>query len=272
MSVVRVGLICTAVLTGCGGALPALSTSQTPETVLEQARARPSPDPVQARYHLKIRSKPMELAGSTGGALIFDRPGQGHLAVLGPLGAPLVTLTSDGTGLAVDLVRDRRHLLGLDAETVMREVTGGIVGIDDLFGILIGDIPLDEARIKSQVEREDGTAQLVLQGPRKSTLMVILNPETGTPISMVAIGKAGRRLLVAEYEPFVAHDGDQWVPSVVHVEVPQLELTVDLRFKWWKTLDAVPDVFSLDAPDGVRSESLEEVMGAWSRNLLGGLR
>jgi hypothetical protein len=269
---VRIRLLCAAVLAGCGGTLPGVATVQRPESVLEQARARPSPDPVQARYHLKVRSKPMDLAGSTGGALILDRPGQGHLAVLGPLGAPLMTLTSDGVGLAVDFVRDGRHLVGGDAESVVRDVTGGIVGIDDLFGILIGDIPLDDARIQSQSEREDGTVQLVLQGPRKSTLMAILNAGSGTPVSLVAIGRTGRRLLVAEYEPFVPHDGDLWVPSVVHVEVPQLELTVDLRFKWWKTLDTVPDVFSLDAPAGVRTESLEEAMGAWTTDLLGGLR
>ena len=206
------------------------------------------------------------------GGSYFGWPGLGHLAVLGPLGSPLATLSSDGVGLAVDFTRSRRHIVGVDAEAVVREATGGVAGIDGLFGLLIGDLPLDEARIKSQEDLGEGRVQLALQGPRKSTLVAVLDAQTGTPVSLIALGRNQRRLLVAEYEPFEAHDDGHWVPTAVHIEVPQLELSLDLRFKWWKTLEDVPDVFSLDAPDGFATESLERAMGELTADLLGGLR
>ena len=266
-------LLLTLVLTfGCGRSLPPEDPSHIPESVLDMGRARPTPNPVRARYHLKVRSTPLDVAGSTGGALIFDRPGKGHLAVLGPLGAPLVTLTSDGVGLAVDFTRDKRHLVGVDAEAVVRETTGGIVGIDDLFGLLVGDLPLDDAKVRSTDLLENGQVQLVLQGPRKSTIVAVLDPTLGTPVSMVANDRNKRRLLAVSYEPFDTHEDGTLVPSTVDIEIPQLEMSVTLRFKSWKNLDEVPDVFSLDAPDGYRVESLERAMQSIGQDLLGGLR
>jgi len=271
MSVARI-LIGWLLVAGCGGSIPPIGGPPVPESALQLARARPTPDPVQARFQLKVRSKPLDVAGSASGALIFDRPGQGHLAVLGPLGAPLATLTSDGVGLAVDFTRSRRHIVGTDAEEVVREVTGGVAGVDDLFGLLMGDLPLDEAKVLSQAELESGRVQLILQGPRKTSLHVVLDTQTGTPVSLVALGRNQRRLLIAEYAPFVPHEESMWVPSELHLEVPQLELSVDLRFKWWKTLDEVPDVFSLDTPEGFVVESLERAMRGLAADLRGGLR
>jgi len=263
---------CMCLAIGCGGSLHPEAPSHQPESILEMGRARPIADPVQARYHVKVRSKPLNIAGSTGGALIFDRPGKGHLAVLGPLGSPLVTLTSDGAGLAIDFVRDKRHIVGLDAETVVRETTGGIVGVDDMFGLLIGDLPLDDAKVKSKALLEDGSVQLVLQGPRKSTIVAVLEPETGTPISLIASDRNKRRLLAAEYGPFDTHTDGTLVPSTVEIEVPQLEMSVELRFKWWKTLDEVPEVFGIETPEGFTVESLERAMQSWGKDLAGGLR
>ncbi len=259
-------------LIGCAGTLHPEAPAQTPQNVLDMARERPIPDPVQARFHIKVRSKPLDVAGGTGGALIFDRPGRGHVAVLGPLGAPLATLTSDGVGLAVDFMRAHRHLVGTDAESVVRETTGGIVGIDDMFGLLVGDLPLDDAKVKSRAKLEDGQVQLVLQGPRKSSISAVLDGATGAPISLIANDRNKRRLLEASYGPFETHGDGSLVPSTVNIEIPQLEMTLELRFKWWKTLDEVPDVFVLDAPDDFETESLERAMQTLTRDLLGGLR
>ena len=172
-------IVTTVVLLGCGRA-PATTTSASSSQVLEKARLRPTPDPVRARLHLKLKSAPMDLSSGTGAVLIIDRPGRGHLAVLGPLGSPLATLTSDGEALALALPREERLLQSPAAQTLLTDATEGMLGLDDLVGLVMGDLPFDDAKVKSRRPLDDGTVQVVLAGPDATRLDIVLEPVSYT--------------------------------------------------------------------------------------------
>jgi hypothetical protein len=101
------------------------------------------PDPLFARCTISVDAPSMGRSMSTGCALIVDRPGRAHLAVLGPFGGPLLTAQTDGEGLAVTLPREGLFLQG-DLASELERLTRGNVNVDDLVGALVGDPPEDD--------------------------------------------------------------------------------------------------------------------------------
>ncbi|MBT3222318.1 MAG: DUF4292 domain-containing protein [Proteobacteria bacterium] len=253
----RRGWLVFLIVVGCAsrGVKPAANVA--PESVLEMARARPVPATLQSRFNIKIRSKLLEVAGSTGGGLFTDRPGKGYLAILGPLGSPLLTVASDGQGLAATIPKNERYLVAEDAEAVLQEATGGVAGMDDVLALLVGDLPFDEAKVKSKKRLGDGLVLITFAGPSKTTVEAVLDGATGTPRQIVALGPKGQPVLTATYEPFADRDGNL-MPTQVEMLVPDLDLKVELKYKTWKVLEEAPDVFVLQAPDGYETESLED--------------
>lgn len=254
---------------GCSRGLkptPAVAVRATP---IETARARILPDPIQARFSIGIETAAKRFP-NTGGALILDRPGRGHLAVLGPLGGPLAILQTDGTGLALAISRERQHILAAEADAVLLGNTDGVIGLDALLGVLIGDVPMDDAPIRSERLLDDGNVEVVLGGPDESALTVVLDPARGTPVSLVAHDSSGQVVLTADYEPFEPFEkagGDPvavpvWVPTHLTLILPTFDASASLRFKSWRVpapdseaLD--PGVFDLAPPEGFSSLPME---------------
>lgn len=243
-------------LLACGPGPRSVDAAGSALQVVEQARARPTPDPVRARLHVALDSGTLDVAGGTGAVLITDRPGRGHLAILGPLGGPMATLTSDGVGLAVALPRDRRLLSSPEADAILREATEGLLGLDDLVGLLLGDLPFDQGEVKRQTLLEGGLVEALLEGPDGTRLVVVLEPRFATPVSATVYERTGRELLAATFEPFEPQPDGTVLPTRVGLVVAALALELDLRFKSWELLTEVPPVFDLTPPEGWSVEPL----------------
>jgi hypothetical protein len=99
----------------------------------------------------------------------------------------------------------------------------------------------------------------VLQGPNKTVVEALLEPIHGTPVQILARDKKGKVLLTADYGAFEEEDG-QLLPTEVHIAVPDLDLTVDLKYKNWKFPEEPPDVFTVAAPEGFLVEDLGEIV------------
>lgn len=243
---------------GCGRTLPAPAPAAQ-ASLLDAARARTVPARLLAKLSVQVRSEAMDVAGSSGGALILDRPGRGHVAVFSPLGGPLVTLQTDGTGLALALARERRHLVAAEADRVVREQTGGLVGIDEVLGLLVGDLPLDGLAPAGERRTADGDLEVVLEGPRGSRVVAVLDDPTAVPVSLVATDREGRIALRAAFAPFAAGADGVLLPTEVALAVPALDLDVELRYRSWTFPETVRDVFGLAPPEGFATGPLELV-------------
>jgi hypothetical protein len=201
--------------------------------------------------------------------VILSRPGRGHLAVLGPLGGPLATLQTDGTGAAVALARDRRHLVAADADQVLRALSRGVGGLDDLLGLFVGDLPLEGLTVVSEQPKTDGPYEIRLQGPEESDWLLGLDPVLATPVSLVVSDPTGAVMLDLGYAPFAPlAEGGPLVPTDFALALPKLGVTLDVRMKSWTVPDPMPDVFGLEVPDGFTSSPLEDTVRTWA-HLLG---
>lgn len=225
--------------------------------LVESARARPVPDRLQARFQIRLKSKPLDLSGTTGGGLQVDRPGRGRIVIFGPIGGTLATLQSDGEGMAATVTKDRTHLLARDGEALLREATGGAAGVDDLLALLIGDMPFDDATVRSATPIE-GAVRATLEGPDGIIVEADLDPDGSLPIQLVARDKQKSLLLEARYEGWTSLDGQQ-LPERVEVLVPAVDLSVNVRYQGWSRIEGEPS-FDLATPDGYREASLEQAV------------
>jgi hypothetical protein len=244
---------------GCGKTLkPPEPLADSPVTVLDLARARPVPDPVRSRFHVKLNSPTLDVSGSTGGGLLLDRPGRGRADVFGPMGSTLLTLATDGEVVTVLVLRLRRHLHANAAEEAVREVTRGAAGLDDLLGVLVGDLPFDEAEVREVTISAEGLAIAHLDGPNDTHLEAWLDRTTAAPVRLVARDSDGVELLTAEYGDFTATDDGALLPEEVMLHLPALQLTTTVRYRKWEVLESVDDeVFQPAVPEGFSSTPLE---------------
>lgn len=250
------------------------------QTPLESARSRPLPVRIQGKFSFTVRSERNDFAASTAGVVILDRatiPPRGHLAVLGPLGGPLATLQTSSGGASVALARQRQHLVAENAEHVLRETTSGVVGLDDLLGLFVGDLPLDAVSPRSEHVSEGGIAEVLLDGPEGTTLSLEIDTATATPRTLIARDKGGRVMLDVHYAPFGPQTLDAsalsppataevtlWLPTDLTVALPGLDLDLEVHMKSWSVPSPMPDVFGIDAPEGFSSSPLEDVLRQWA--------
>jgi len=247
---------------GCGKTLkPPEPLAESPVTLVDMARARPVPDPVRSRFHVRVDSTTFDLSGSTGGGAVLDRPGRGRLDVFGPMGSTLLTLASDGEAFSVLVVRERRHLHAAAAETAVREMTRGAAGLDDLLGILVGDRPVDDAGVREVTIGAEGHAIALLEGPNDTSVEAWIDRATATPVRLVARDGGGVELLTAEYGAFSATDAGDLLPEEVTLHLPALPLTATVRYRKWEVLEAVgAEVFQPDVPEDFSTTSLEQFL------------
>lgn len=252
-------------LVACPGRRPSGPVAGSPESVLQAARARAVPGLVKSRVTIKLRSKPLDVAATAGAGMVVVRPGQGRVDLFGPLGGSLVTVGSDGAGLSVLLVSQKKELVAADAEAVIRAATGGVASLDDAFAVLTGDLPFDDAHVREVdlLPPDDpvhpGFVRVRLDGPKQTTVELWLDPANATMRELTALDKKGDSLISATYDAYEPIGADL-MPTRVLLYVPSLDLEIDSRYKSWEVLASPPDALLPVVPDNFVVESLEEAI------------
>lgn len=246
----RVGILLIA-LAACRKPVPPPVVSGDALAALQQEVA----DPLRGRFSFKIDAEPLGLKGSTGGALIVDRPGRLHFAVLGPLGAPLATAQTDGERASIELRRDQQHFWAEAVEQTVRDWTGGELGVDDVVGMFLGQVPLPD----SPTDLVDGGETVSYSRGDAVTVTLAGSPLRPSEVRIVDDGVERLRL---RYDGWEAFDAGV-LPSGWALTVPALELSLDVRFKSFEPIEQAPDVFGTAAPPGFSSASWQAVAGAF---------
>ncbi len=211
-------------------------------------------DPLRGRFSFKIASEPLGLKGSTGGALIVDRPGRLHFAVLGPLGGPLATAQTDGERASIVIRRDARHYWADAVEATVREWTDEELGVDGVVGLFLGQVP--EPDPAELVATPDGGLRYERNG-----VQVVLEDTPLRPREVRLVEPDGTERLILRYEGFEVTEAGV-LPTAWSLAVPALELALDVRFKSFEPLEVAPEVFDTEAPQGFASARWEDVASA----------
>ncbi len=202
----------------------------------------------------KMRVEAPNQAASAPITIVLDRPDRSSLAVLGPLGGPLWTMTTVGSTLSVLDVRGRQQHLAIDAGQVLGDVLG--VDAPTLWGILVGDpVVLPPEGLPGPVP---GTRLSDLPLVSGRSLRILAEVPSGRPVHILALDVSGTPRASVHYGPFVAY-GNVALPSTVDVEVHELNLTVRLEFTGFNDTDPLPDVFSLVPPPGFTTSPLTDL-------------
>lgn len=240
-----VGLVAVLSATACKKQAPLPSVAEA--QLLEQLRDRPVPDPVQARFSIKMRSDTLKIhAPRLGGGLVVDRPDRAYLAVLDPLGSPVITLSTDGDRVVFVNNRDRQYVAQDDVRGALGTAARAEVRIEDLTGLLLGLLPVEDAQLSVRETTPEGL-HLVFTAPGGIEVDALIDPDTATPRRVSVHDAQGAEAVIATYEPYQIVEG-LLLPTAIVLRVPSVDLDLDLRFKTWRAIPEAPDVFSPVAP------------------------
>ena len=243
--------------TGCAKSGVVRGPRLEADTLLEMVRHRPVPDPTQARFSIKIRFAKQGInPPRLGGGLVVDRPSKAYLAVLDPVGSPVITVSSDGDRVVLMNNRDKQFVAQDDAEAALVAFTEGAVSLADLVDMLLGLLPLDQADVTSK-QTTDAGVKFSFDAPGGIVIGAWVDDTNGTPRRIEVDNAEGQRVVNAVYEPFELVDG-VLMPTEISIDGPIAEITMNLKYKTWKVLEAAPDVFTPTAPDNYAVLSFDD--------------
>ncbi len=258
-------LMVALVLAGCGGKKKVQLAQADPEAAVAAFRQAAPARTLRGRFKLKISGPGVE--GTTSAGLVINRPDQIRLDVNTPLGTPMLLLATDGKAMNAWVQKSATFFRGDDALNVLKELTGGVVGVADLLDILTGRLPLDGATVLDS-RPVPGGVQVVLGKEEVPgyRMRAVLDPRVALvrQIEVAAVDgpkptDLGKPVLKVRY-PDVMHSEGGFLPEEMSIDLPTLGWKVDLEFHTWDVLGVVPDVFVLQSPPGAAEKDLVETL------------
>jgi hypothetical protein len=244
-----------------------------PETVTLIARTRPMPQTLRARFSVRIQTE--SVSGTVPGSLLLDHPNRLRAEIYTPLGTPLMYLVSDGEGIHAWDQRQQTFYRGEYAGLVLRHLTGGAVGLDDLLSVLTARLPMPDSEIlyTGRTVFAEGGVELMMVGPDEMSIRTVVHSSTGVVQRLqVWEGEAeseltrakGGMIIDVQYEGEI-RVGRARLPERVVMIFPQLKWTITVNFRSWSTAKVSETAFGLTAPPGARIIELAEALRKMSR-------
>ena len=203
-------------------------------------------------------------------SVLIDHPDRFRVELLTPLGTPLLYLTSDGDSLHAWSQRDKVFYRGDEATDVLQRITGGSIGLSDFLALFTARLPMVDAEILhiGRTIFDDEGVVLIMLGPEDIRVRAVVDPQTGMVRSLRVDPpdeKSGFEEPEGEALMLVTYEGLERInklvlPRHVHVSLPKLGWTVEMEAKKWKTIDQVPNAFSLSPPKGSTIKDLTEAL------------
>jgi hypothetical protein len=229
-----------------------------------QAWERNLPFVLQARFNITIKGPESE--GTTIGAMILHHPNRVRLDIQTPLQTPMLLMASDGTALHLWLHHDGVFLKGDNALSVLEQVTGGAIGLEDLLSFLTAGLPLKDAEILDVSWLED-EVQVRLHGAEGVYIDAVLNPKLDTIRSLEVIREGSTEakedeLMMRVDIPDLMYVGRHRLPEEMTIELPGVGWGIELEVHTWDELGVIPEVFTLTPPPGAQVQDLVETVKA----------
>jgi hypothetical protein len=262
----------------CRHAAPLGPVSEDP---LGRFRQAPRAWAWKAETTFHIQARQLGVAGTTGGTLVIHRPSDLFVQVQGPMGGVLLELAMNARTVGVRLPSKGLALRGNDPEALVRGLSGQAFGVDGLLAILTGHLPASGFEIDGVERKPEGIeARVRLHGdasvvgplslkirtdPQGRDLEeIVLDRDAPASASTTGSGSgAGRTtLLRLRYKGF-ARVGPDRLPLEVDLDLPELPIQADLRFRGWEQLGEIPDIFGASNQGTTVDADLLEALKGW---------
>lgn len=227
-----------------------------PEALLSAGQAREVPFAMRGVFKAKLTVRG-EILPSLPGAMILHRPDRFRIVFKAPIGGPVITLVSNGAGVAMHSHRNDLTILEPDAKGALADLMGEGTGLASLTNVLLAGLPLPQI-VPVRTETDESGTQFVYSGPEGSELKVRLHPG-GELAKMESWDSKGGLLLSVSHESLVRVEGMR-MPKVTVVEIPAQAFHLRLQFSDWSELAKIPAAFGLDVPPGVEVMDVETAL------------
>ena len=235
---------------------PKAPNNLTDQALLELGQSRDIPYAMRGKFSAKVTAKGDPMPGLPG-AMILHQPDRFRIALNAPIGGPVFTLISDGTGVGLVLHRENVYILVEHAADLLGPLVNQGVGLESLTAVLLGSVPWSETAPSSIEEIEDGI-RFVYSGPEGSSVKVQLHP--GGELALLETFDAEDVLVFSvAHREYSKVEGFR-MPKKTYIQMPAADLSVQLKFSDWSELAKIPNAFGLDAPSGVEVIGYEEAL------------
>jgi outer membrane biogenesis lipoprotein LolB len=241
-------------LLSCGGTRNARALD--PKALVEAMWAQPAHFALQARYKIKIVGP--EVNAVTTGALVMHQPDRVRVEIQSPLRTPLLYLVSDGKALHAWSARGNTFYRGDDAVAVLRQLTGGSMGVADVLAVMTGRLPMAGAELLDLQRDSDGNVITVLQGPDGLRVRAVVETRTRMVRELLVTSAPpegsgpralGEIVLDVRYPDLMNFQNGK-MPEEIEVRLPTVGWDVFITVHTWDELGVIPDAFDLPAPPG----------------------
>jgi hypothetical protein len=236
-------------LAGCPKAPPTSPEVADPLALVAQARAESLPGPVYAPFTAVVALPESRVTAS--GTLVVAPPDRFRIELRGPIGPPQVVVTCDGDAL-------RTWVLGKNTVFTVPHADASVAtllfpdlseaerpgGSDTATSLLLGRLPAipgtPVASAPAGVEwtRGDG-----------GTVVAALDPLTAHLVSLEVHGPAGSAFAGA-WTPGA-------FPEAARIDLPNIGVTLDLKFGEWKGASPMDAAFMLPTPAGAEERIVD---------------
>ena len=236
---------------GCVRTIPVSPVVTVPlehTEILNHVRAIPSPASGKVNIQMKGSSKTLNFAGSAGGALVFDRPKGAKMELLIPFIGPIFSATYDGTALSVLTYSDAQQRYTDRADQWTEQATSGMLTTDEVFGLLLGELPMKEIAPSSIEGNADGTMTAVWESGGGHRMLATVGP-TGFLQGVTVLAPDRTLVLSMAYDTFAQLD-NVWIPKAVTLNIPQLTLEMTIAYKGEIVPVSKPIIWDTQTPRG----------------------
>ncbi len=253
---IRMGLVMVCgLLLGCPRqAPPAISVETDPDLLSQRAAQREDPGVLRAGFRMRIEGSGSIIPGGLVGTLIRAPGGSFYSEVASGFGPKVLMVAANGESLSLVLPREGLFTQELDAEGRIRGVTGGMMGLDGFSELLLGRLPsLDSPLIYDGA----GSVGHGYEATGFSGAVVRVELDAGTGVVLRTRVETEEKKLLVLLEHTAGSDG---LPEKSRLELGSSGMSLELDYSDWQALDASPVSFVMEAPSGVESVGLDELI------------
>ncbi len=218
----------------------------------------PSNFAIKGRMYLTVRAPRWGVSGTTSTTMVVHRPDDFYLQVRGPVNNVMVQGTLNREEAVVVIPPMNKVFVGESPDAAMRALTGGAMGVDGLLALLLARLPDEDLEVKN-TQLAGKIAEISLETAGGYQLKATVQRIRSLLSDLQLYDTDGEHLMSVSYDGRF-RDARNYLPRLLTMAIPGLELSVKADFQAWEVMGDIPDIFTTPKPANAELLDLEEAL------------